>query len=204
MEAEDTNKISLKTILCFKDEINLSDKKYTLMLKQLGLKNFPSISTIRNERKFMDDSIEIFDNKLGVFVDAGNKINQILNKYYGLYQDQFKTDKFIRIKLSGDGTNVKHIHMLNFTFSLPDFKHGQAARGNFSLGVFEIINESYEELKLCFNELIPMLKNIKAFQIGNDTFSIKLYLAGDLKFLANMLGINQANSNFPCVWCKCP
>ena len=29
-------------------------------------------------------------------------------------------------------------------------------------------------------------------------------MAGDLKFLANMLGINHANANLPCIWCKCP
>ena len=62
-----------------------------------------------------------------------------------LSEDENKV-KCIRIKLSGDGTNVGHLHILNFTFSLPDFKYGQAANGNFSLGAFEINSESYDEL----------------------------------------------------------
>ena len=202
VEYED--KLSVTRALAFKDEINMSDKKYNIMLKQLGFKHLlPSIRKIRNERKFIDSTIEVFENKQGIYANANLKIQQMLTIHYSLYPQKFKKDKKIRIKLSGDGTNVKQLHLLNFTFSFPDFKNGQAAKGNFSLGVFEIVKESYDELKSCFAELIPMLKNIETFKIDDNIFKIEFYLAGDLKFLSNVLGINAANSNFACPWCKC-
>jgi len=34
-------------------------------------------------------------------------------------------------------------------------------------------------------------------------YKIEFYLGGDLKFLANMMGINGANANYPCVSCTC-
>ena len=33
-------------------------------------------------------------------------------------------------------------------------------------------------------------------------YEVTKYLAGDMKFLAIMFGINAANSKYPCVWCK--
>lgn len=204
--------LSEKNVLGFKDQINLSDRKYSLMIKAFGLKHLlPSISKIRKKRTLIDSTTILYENSHGIYADAEIKIYKMLVLYHDLFpkifdslsEDENKV-KCIRIKLSGDGTNVGHLHILNFTFSLPDFKYGQAAKGNFSLGAFEINSESYDELNSCFTELNPMLKNIKSFKIGEQTFNIKFYLAGDLKFLANMLGINQANSNLPCIWCKCP
>ena len=203
-DEEVEEKIPLTNVLDFKDEINLSDKKYSIMLKQLGLKHLlPSLRKIRNERKLIDGTIKVFENSLGIYTDPKTKINQILTIQYSQYPEMFDKEKKIRIKLSGDGTNVKQFHLLNFTFSLPDFKNGQAAKGKYTLGVFEIIKESYEELKICFAELIPMLKSIEIFQINEEKFFIEFLLAGDLKFLSNMMGINAANSNYACPWCKC-
>ncbi len=39
-------------------------------------------------------------------------------------------------------------------------------------------------------------------QVNSSTYNIKKYAGGDLKCLANLYGINAANSNCPCIWCK--
>ena len=199
---EETERLRVDKVLSLKDKVNLSDKKYNLLRKEFGFqKVLPGINKLVKERKIMDNLMKLFENKHGVYVDAEEKIKQILTSHYRLYQNNFEMNEKIRIKLSGDGTNVKQMHLLNFTFALPDFNHGQAAKGNFSLGVYEIIKEDYNELKSCFAELIPILRNIKTFEIDDKIFKIEFYLAGDLKFLANVLGINSANSDFGCVWC---
>jgi hypothetical protein len=140
--------------------------------------------------------MNLLENSNGVYTNPDEKIKEILSTLYQTYPEKFDTNKKIRIKLSGD---VKQMHLLNFSFALPDFKYGQAAKGNFSLGVFEIIKERYEELLSCFSELIPILKDIKEFQIDDKIFIIEFYLAGDLKLLATSMGINQANSTYACV-----
>ena len=45
------------------------------------------------------------------------------------------------------------------------------------------------------------LSSITEITIGEKTFTIVFHLGGDLKFLALVLGINAANSNFPCPIC---
>ena len=171
-------------------------------MKEFGFQNIlPGVNKVKKQRKVIDQSMNLLENSNGVYTNPDEKIKEILSTLYQIYPEKFDINKKIRIKLSGDGTNVKQMHLLNFTFALPDFKYGQAAKGNFSLGVFEIIKESYEELLSCFSELIPILKDIKEFQIDDKIFIIEFYLAGDLKFLATSMGINQANSTYACVWC---
>jgi len=34
--------------------------------------------------------------------------------------------------------------------------------------------------------------------------NIEFYLGGDLKFLAIVCGIEAANTEYACVWCRCP
>jgi len=194
--------ITVKKVLSFKDKINLSDKKYDMLIKEFGFhKTLPCINKVVKQRKVIANSINLLENGNGVYTDPNEKIKEILNSLFKTFPEKFDINKKIRIKLSGDGTNVKQMHLLNFTFALPDFKYGQAAKGNFSLGVFEIVKESYEELLTCFAEIIPILRTIKTFQIDDKIFNIEFYLAGDMKFLATAMGINQANSNFACVWC---
>ncbi len=55
------------------------------------------------------------------------------------------------------------------------------------------------------NCLGPLIKkaNIKSIVINNVHFKVKVKLGGDLKFVLNIYGLNAANSNYSCLWCKC-
>ena len=52
-------------------------------------------------------------------------------------------------------------------------------------------------------ELAPRIDDLKDVTINNTKYIISKTLSGDLKYLAAISGVNNANSSYPCVWCKC-
>jgi hypothetical protein len=69
------------------------------------------------------------------------------------------------------------------------------------------ITESYEEIKSALEEILNACHAIAhkgEIIIDGKKYLIEFFLGGDLKFLALIYGINNANSKFPCVWCTCP
>lgn len=54
----------------------------------------------------------------------------------------------------------------------------------------------------CFEHLGVQIDELDFLTTQNKTYKIQKYFGGDLKILALMCGINYANSNFPCIWCK--
>ncbi len=57
-------------------------------------------------------------------------------------------------------------------------------------------------MKISLSELIQKLELIKEIEIETNIYKINFFLGGDLKWLSNVLGINAANSKYPCPWCK--
>jgi hypothetical protein len=115
------------------------------------------------------------------------------------------SDELIHIKFAADGTNIgRNKKLLNLTFTmLNEGPKSLTASGNYTLGIFELEDENYDNLIVCFKELVEELANLKEIKIGSHTLSLILYYAGDWKMLAHSLGIQSANSKYPCVWCKC-
>ena len=75
-----------------------------------------------------------------------------------------------------------------------------------NLGIFEVKAENYNTLKIALKEIIEKIEQINKFPIEEKVFDIKWTQGGDLKWLANMNGINAANANHICCpWnCKDP
>ena len=71
----------------------------------------------------------------------------------------------------------------------------------FKKGIFKVKYENYETLSNSLNELINKIKNILSVKINDECFKIDWTIGGDLKWLANIHGINAANSNHLCIWC---
>lgn len=68
--------------------------------------------------------------------------------------------------------------------------------------MFQIKQEDYEQIKSCLSQLLNDIKNINEVELDGKMFKIKKCIGGDLKFLATLYGINAANSDHPCIWCK--
>jgi len=116
---------------------------------------------------------------------------------------EIKTNEFIKIKFCGDGTLIgRNLKVLNFGFScLNEKRYCKTSKGHYSLGIFEIINENYDELKVCLKEVFEQISSISYVEYKGEKFKIDKTLGGDLKFLANVMGLDGANSNYPCVYC---
>lgn len=117
----------------------------------------------------------------------------------------FKKSKCIRVKISGDGTNIgKRLHVINVTFTLLD-EGSQAcsARGNHIIAMLKE-PESYEQLKLGLEDIVAEINSLHEIEVEGIKLSVSFYLGGDWKFLAVVTGIDSASSTYACIWCKCP
>jgi len=68
--------------------------------------------------------------------------------------------------------------------------------------MFKIIKEDYGTISIALKEIIEELQNFRELLINGIEYNIKYTLGGDLKWLAIVTGINAANSDQPCPWCK--
>lgn len=199
--------ILLLKCLKWKDVNNISDLAYHRLVKELD-KNLPNIDKIRNLRGEINELSTFVNNEYGYFIDFEEKLENVLRKLYNM--SQIKENELIKIKLCGDGTNVGRVKkMFNFSFSvINEPSICQSAKGHYTIGIFEISEENYEVLSNCLKAVLEKIKAIDSITIDigdgtKKTFNIQKYLCGDLKFLAIVLGINAANANQPCIWCKC-
>lgn len=187
------------------DGANMSQRNYIGFKKQMSISCMPSLNILTTFKKRLNQFFDLKKNEYGNFVDCKQKIEYVLKKIFTKHSNVVKNDTF-SLKFSGDGTNItkSSVQLLNFTFTvLNDQERCKTSIGNYILGMFEINGENYEQLKGCLGEILEELKGINSINIDGKVYAIKHFFAGDLKFLATVYGINPANSDFPCLWCKC-
>jgi hypothetical protein len=114
------------------------------------------------------------------------------------------TDKKLRVKLSGDGTNIgKRLHVVNITFTiLEEGDKAMAADGNHLVAVIKV-PENYSNLCGALVDIRNEVESLSNISVGNEVFDIEWFLGGDWKFLACVCGLGAAHANSPCIWCKC-
>jgi hypothetical protein len=190
----------LRRFFRFKDENNISDRIW-YKLKSCLFPNMPSLYQIKKFRGEMNDMFRIYENSKGVFVSVKEKLTFILSQI--IESLDIKPNEILQLKFCGDGTNIgKHIKIFNFGFScINDKAYCKTSKGHYILGVFEIMNENYDELQVCLSELFEELENIEYIEIKQQKYKIDKILGGDLKFLGIVMGLSSANSNYPCIWC---
>ena len=117
----------------------------------------------------------------------------------------FLQNKTLRVKLSGDGTNVgKRLHLINFTFTLLDEGSSvHSSQGNHLLAILKE-PEKYDTLKIGLADIRNEVENLKTLEHSGIQFTVNYFLGGDLKFLAIVTGIDSASSTYACIWCKVP
>ena len=106
----------------------------------------------------------------------------------------FKCNSLVRVKLSGDSTNMgKRIQVENFTYTLLD--EGDKAysyEACHPLAMFKA-PEKYDSLKLALEDIIHEVSELKTIAVGDKEYSIEYYLGGDWKFLALVTGETKMN-----------
>ena len=171
-------------------------------LKTKNSIKIPKLYSLRIFRKKISGLITLREIACGFYNNITQMLTLILASLHA--KKKIKGNETIRVKLAGDGVNIGIRKMLNFTLSIiNDEENCKSAKGHFSLGMFEIQNEDYDQIIECLRGLIADTKVIKKIVIPDSTsFDVQFYLGGDLKFLAIVCGINSANANHPCIWCQ--
>ena len=135
------------------------------------------------------------------YIIIENKLKALIPKI----KDSFiNEEKVLYVKFSADGAqNVKNKLILNLTFTiLNEGSKAKTASGNYTFGIFDIDKEDYEELCLVLNDIKDQIEKLDNIEIDGEMFKIETFMGGDLKILAIIYGINAANANIPCIWCK--
>ena len=117
----------------------------------------------------------------------------------------FRSSELIRIKLTGDGTNIGKLHVVTFGFTIPEDGMGsKSAAGNHPLCIIKD-TEDYEQLKISLSDILKDIRDIHVhgLVVQGTTFKIDFMLGGDWKFLACVCGLDSASSKYSCIWCIC-
>lgn len=118
---------------------------------------------------------------------------------------EIKDGETIKIKLSGDGTDIgKRLTVVNFTFTILNEKElAMGEKGNYVLAIIKT-TETYDNIRESLADLRMEMSNLKEISVNNCTYQIEYFLGGAWKFLALVCGLGRANEEYACVWCKCP
>ena len=195
-------------LMQWKSKNHVSDKTYTKLSKILFANDsakLPQLWRIVSLQNIMAKKFPVLQNGRGAYVDATLKITGYLTNMFKKNPSEFPKNKKLRIKLSGDGSRVANCTLFNFSFCLMDFAKCTTASGSYSLGIFEVEKENYNQLKECLKEVVENLRPFQYLDIVGERFIVEWFLGGDLKFLSTVLGLstNFNNSLYPCAWCKC-
>jgi len=175
-----------------KETKHISDAAFQSLINA-GAEKCPSLRNCKVWKKVLNSEFKIESNSMGSYVSPREKIEY----YVRIFKDDLRIrNSHINIRLAGDGTQIgSNLSVLNFTFGfLDEIKHKactnpNSVTGNFSLGMFCIKTEDYDDLKTALKEIVDELKVLKTIKIDGKMYTIELYLGGDLKFLALILGM---------------
>jgi hypothetical protein len=86
------------------------------------------------------------------------------------------------VKISADSTNAgRKLKILNVTLALvDDRKNCMSQHGHEIIGIFQIKEENYDEVKTCLHELFAQIEEIeKQVNINNDIYKVDFYFVTD-------------------------
>lgn len=224
----DTSDKELAVLQNAKDKANLSllaYRAFRIKLKYINI-NILSAQKLDIFKLKLNLFFPIFSNSLGCYVSAGEKIKFVISKIYHqlIKNNQEIKNNTFNVHLNGDGCQITKtkINIIKFTFKILNENNnsitGQYHLGNnhfsifinfeidkynfFIKGIFRVIKEDYETISKALKEIIEDLQDLQTVKINDIDFDVKYTLGGDLKWIALITGINAANADYPCPWCK--
>lgn len=190
--------------LYLKDKFNISNETWhEISMKANGVPNAYSINKRINEINSKWALRPTPGDAEGVQLGFAESLREHIVR---LQQNgEIKDGETIKIKLSGDGTNIgKRLTVVNFTFTIPNEKEvAMGEKGNYILAVIKTA-ETYDNLRDSLADLRMEMSNLQEISAHNCTYKLEYFLGGDWKFLALICGLGRANEDYACVWCKCP
>ncbi len=199
----------LKKSLAIKDFNNISDNSWNRIRIDLNLKDkLPSLNRIIKHRKSFKTMLNIKTNEFGVYISIKKKLELVLKQLFEADKLENVNNNTITIKLCGDGCNVtKNISFFNFSMSVINDKNNcKKSKGHYIIGIFEV-SENYKNLKSALKQIVKQVNKIRKIKFTSSSgeeifFFVNFKIATDLKATAELMGINNATSQFPCPFCK--
>ena len=185
------------TLYC-KDKFGIPDLAYQEMTQLF--KEMPRFYRVSKRITELNQKWEIYSKDSGKVVYCSP--SEVIKERLSIMRGKMTIPKTLRVKLSGDGTRVgKRLNLCVITLSILDEQKANTSSGN---NVICLINgeESYEKLQHGLAEIITELDALPSMTFDNRKVTIQYYLGGDYKFILKVLGLEAANSSYPCAWCK--
>jgi len=194
-----------KQTLYVKERYNMSNTAY----HELSMihPSIPCLSKLNKLTKEMDNTsslcptpgpIEVvqqsFKERLTI------RLKTLVRKYPSI-----KDEAYIRVKLTGDGTQVsRSMHIIVIAFSvLYGDENPNSPSGNHAIALLNA-QEKYEQLSVALKDIEEEIRSTQALIIDGHKFNINYFFGADMKYLAICLGLEAANAEYFCIWCKCP
>ena len=190
--------------LYLKDKFNISNEAwYEIATKANGVPNTYSIKKRIKELNSKWNLKPTPGDTEGVQLGFSDSLQEHIVKLQ--QTGEIKEAETIKIKLSGDGTNIrKRLTVVNFTFTIVNEKElAMGEKGKYVLALIKT-TETYDNIRESLADLRMEMSNLEEISVNNCTYQIEYFLGGDWKFLALICGLGRANEDYACVWCKCP
>ena len=199
----------IQRLLAAKDAGKLSDRQYARMaMADPGMER---LHRLKKERAKQNGEIDVVEME-GAFDGHRRKISDLLtyilsmDEIRELYEGMDKPKLKLRLAIDGRKTSNSGVKSVMTVFSLLD----EAAAGRnsqehqYCVALYDG-GEDYEEMK---NSLVDVFEEVEELEKNGFThngrvYEFDYYLCCDWKMLANLMGLNQANSTFFCLWCDC-
>ena len=191
--------------LFVKDKYSISDQAFhELSMITPGL---PSSSTVKKLAISMNSKFNISPCPNGIIgVQQSLRVRIAYHIKSLLEKTKENTDlpSNIRVKLTGDGTRIaRGLNVVNFAFTiLEEGAKAQSVAGNHTIAIMKV-SESYDELVSGLTDICQEARDLDVITIDQKIYKITFFLGGDWKFLATVNGLESANADFACIWCKC-
>ena len=198
-------KDKVHSALFVKDKYSISDQAFhEISMITPGL---PSCSTVKKLALSMNSEFEISpcpNEIIGVQQSLRVRIAYRIKSLLEKTKENADLPNTIRIKLTGDGTRIaRGLNVVNVAFTI--LEEGTKARsvaGNHTIAIMKV-SESYDELIKGLRDICQEARDLEMITVDERIFKITFFLGGDWKFLATVNGLEHANANFACIWCKC-
>ena len=199
-----TNEATLNKYLYAKEKCNVSNEAYheIAILNQV----LPHSHVIKSKAKDLNSLFDIKAIERGVegYQQYSRGVLPLLLEHYLKLMTNESFPTTIRVKLSCDGTWIgSKLHVIDFTFTLPDFPCANSADGNVLLAISKG-SENYLYLQNALKDIINERIEFTSVSLQGKIYQIDYCIGGDLKFLNGVCGIDSCAYKHSCIWCKCP
>ena len=200
IENDNNDKDRLCAVTLVKDKFTISDAAYHELSMVSDLPNFNQVRTVTHSLNKEFDIKAAPNGITGVQQSLTARVKARIRNLIIKTPDIQK----IHVKLTGDGTQIaRGLTIVNIAFTiLEEGDQAYSVLGNHSVAIFKMA-ETYENLAAALEDICNEGKEMRSITIDDKRYEIETYLGGDLKFLAMVCGIDAANCEHACIWCKC-